>query len=95
MTRESKARMNLREPMREKTTTCVASASPYTIKNVDAAIAHLEQVLCVECADSVLGQSYWRARVLQVSRTSGSMQTQWKRLQRLLKLLSEVSTPTV
>jgi hypothetical protein len=85
--------INLRGSMKEKTKISLASISPYTINNVDAAIAHLEQVLCAECADSVFGQSYWRARVLQFSRTSGLLQAQWKRLQHMLELLSDVSTP--
>jgi hypothetical protein len=62
----------------------VASPSPYTLKNIDAAITHLERVLRSEGADSLFAQTYWRGRVLQAVATPGLMRTQKKRLQRLL-----------
>lgn len=62
----------------------VASPSPYTLNNVDAAITHLERVLSSEDADSLFAQTYWRSRVLQVRATPGLMRTQQERLQRLL-----------
>jgi hypothetical protein len=62
----------------------VASPSPYTLKNVDAAITHLEWVLSSEGADSLFARTYWRGRVLQVVATPGLMRTQQERLQRLL-----------
>ena len=43
--------------------------SPYTARNVDAAIRHLERVLSAEGANSLFGQTYWRSRVQQVSAT--------------------------
>jgi hypothetical protein len=64
-----------------------ASVSPYTLQNVDAAIAHLEQVLWAEDADSIIVQAYWRGRALQAYATPGLAPTQRERLQRLLKHL--------
>lgn len=61
-----------------------ASASPYTLENVDAAIAQIEQVLCAEGADSLFVQAYWRGRALQACATPGLAPTQRERLQRLL-----------
>ncbi|SOF01834.1 hypothetical protein SAMN05446635_9950 [Burkholderia sp. OK233] len=61
-----------------------ASVSPYTLQNVDAAIADIEQVLCAEGADSLFVQAYWRGRALQAYATPGLAPTQRERLQRLL-----------
>jgi hypothetical protein len=70
----------------------VASVSPYTLQNVDAAIAHLEHVLCAEDADSLIVQAYWRGRALQAYATPGLAATQRERLQRLLDHLPTGST---
>ncbi|SAK95640.1 hypothetical protein [Caballeronia ptereochthonis] len=64
--------------------------SPYTARNVDAAIRHLERVLSAEGANSMFGQTYWRTRVRQVSATRGLQREQRARLERLMKLLAEV-----
>jgi hypothetical protein len=72
-----------------------ASVNPYTLQNVDAAIAAIEQVLCAEGADSIFVQAYWRGRALQAYATPGLAPTQRERLQRLLDRLpsgSKVST---
>jgi hypothetical protein len=69
-----------------------AGASPYTPQNLDIAIAHLEQVLCAEGADSLFAQAYWRGRVLQAYATRGLMRTQQERLQRLLDRLESAPT---
>lgn len=69
-----------------------ASASPYTLQNVDAAIADIEQVLCAEGADSLIVQAYWRGRALQACATPGLAPTQLERLQRLLGRLPTNST---
>ncbi|KAA1006175.1 hypothetical protein FVF58_26660 [Paraburkholderia panacisoli] len=58
--------------------------SPYTPQNLDAAVTHLERVLCAEGADSLFAQTYWRGRVLQAYATNGLLQRQRERLQRLL-----------
>ena len=63
--------------------------SPYTPRNVDAAIGHLERVLSAEGANSLFGQTYWRTRVRQVSATHGLQREQRARLERLMKLLSD------
>lgn len=64
------------------------SASPYTIKNLDAAIAHLEQVVRFDCTMPVFGQGYWHARVRQACLTPGITHAQLRRLQRLLAILT-------
>lgn len=64
------------------------SASPYTIKNLDAAIAHLEQAIRFDCTTPVFGQSYWHARVRQVCVTPGITPAQLRKLQRLLAILT-------
>jgi hypothetical protein len=67
----------------------IASASPYSSYNVDAAIVHLERVLSAEGANSLFGQTYWRARVQQVSATRGLHRDQRLRIERLMTRLSE------
>jgi hypothetical protein len=59
--------------------------SPYTFRDIDPAIAHLEQVLGAEGADSLLSRTYWRGRVFQALATPGLLPNQQQRLQRLLK----------
>jgi hypothetical protein len=68
--------------------------SPYTIKNLDAAVAHLERVVGDECAQSLFGQSYWFMRIQQALATPGIMHTQLRRLQRLLDRLESASPPS-
>lgn len=66
--------------------------SPHTAQNVDAAIAHLERILSLEGSHSLFGQTYWRARVMQVCATRGLMHGQRTRLQRLLGLLADAAS---
>jgi hypothetical protein len=66
-----------------------AVASPYTIQNLDAAIAHLEVAVAAECRVPVLGAQYWRRRVLQVASTRGIQHGQLRRLQRVLDGLGD------
>jgi hypothetical protein len=66
----------------------IGSANPYTIKNLDAAIAHLEQAVRLDCTAPVFGQTYWQARVRQASLTPGITPSQLRRLQRLLTILN-------
>ncbi|MGF6303386.1 hypothetical protein OKW42_006739 [Paraburkholderia sp. WC7.3d] len=69
--------------------------SPYTAWNVNAAIAYLDRVLFSATAHALVGQSYWRSRVVQVGSTPGFMHTQRIRLQRLRDLLDNASkTPS-
>jgi hypothetical protein len=58
--------------------------SPYTFHNIDPAIAHLEQVLGAEGADSLFSRTYRRERVLQALSTAGLLLSQQQRLQKLL-----------
>jgi hypothetical protein len=59
--------------------------SPYTFRDVDAAISHLEIVLDTEGASSLFSPTYWRERVLQASATTGLDPKQRQRLHRLLE----------
>ncbi|MHB9837993.1 hypothetical protein Q8F57_024475 [Paraburkholderia terrae] len=68
------------------------SVNPYTLQNVDTAIAHLERVLCAEGANSILVQAYWRGRALQAYATPGLTPTQRERLQRMLDHVPTSST---
>jgi hypothetical protein len=63
-------------------------SSPYTVQNLDAAIAHLA---CVLCSDSlaIFGVVYWRARIRQIEATPGLMHTQLCRLQLLQERLPD------
>lgn len=70
-----------------------AIMSPYTARNVDAAIRHLERVLSAEGANSLFGQTYWRSRVQQVSATRGLQREQRARLERLMKRLADAVCP--
>jgi hypothetical protein len=69
----------------------LAGVSPYTLQNVDIAIAHLERVLCSDGADALFAQAYWHGRVLQAYATRGLVRTQQERLQRLLDRLAIAS----
>ncbi|MDR3100059.1 MAG: hypothetical protein LBV73_23710 [Paraburkholderia sp.] len=58
--------------------------SPYTIQNLDAAIAHLEFAMNADKEMAIFGQSYWYGRVLELRATPGIMQAQERRLRRLM-----------
>lgn len=59
--------------------------SAHTVGDIDAAIAHLESVLCAEGASSLFSRTYWRERVVQASATFGLAPSQQQRLDRLLE----------
>jgi hypothetical protein len=65
--------------------------SPYTAKNLDSAIAHLEVVIAVDDNNAVFGRRYWLGRVQQVALTPGIMPTQSRRLQSLLDQLKDAA----
>ncbi|WP_250536018.1 hypothetical protein [Caballeronia sp. AZ10_KS36] len=62
---------------------------PYNVNHLDAAIAHLEQVLNLDGANSLFSKTYWRSRVDQALSTPGLAPCQHARLQRLLDRISE------
>jgi hypothetical protein len=47
-------------------------ASPYTIKNLDDAIAHLEVAIAADSAMAIFGHRYWRDRVQKIGSTRAS-----------------------
>lgn len=65
---------------REKTDTELRPLSPYTIQNLDAAIAHLEVAMNADQGMAIFGQSYWHGRVLELRSTPGIMHAQERRL---------------
>ncbi|MFM0498004.1 hypothetical protein PQQ88_33225 [Paraburkholderia caledonica] len=64
--------------------------SPYTFRDIDPAIAHLEQVLGAEGADSLFSRTYLRGRVLQALGAPGLLPKQQQRLQRLLESIDSL-----
>lgn len=73
---------------RATTKTALRIPSPYTIKNLDGAIAHLEVAITADAAMAIFGRRYWRERVQQIGSTPGILPPQTRRLQELLKRLS-------
>ncbi|WP_322015592.1 hypothetical protein [Paraburkholderia sp. J12] len=65
------------------TKTPPAGESPYTVKNLDGAIAHLEVAIAVDDNIAVFGRRYWLDRVQQIALTPGIMQNQARRLKQL------------
>jgi hypothetical protein len=63
----------------------LTGVSPYTFRDIDVAIAHLEQVLRAEGAHALFSRIYWRGRVLQARATPELLRNQQQRLQRLLE----------
>ncbi|CAD6555576.1 hypothetical protein LMG27952_05852 [Paraburkholderia hiiakae] len=58
--------------------------SPYTVHNLDTAIAHLESAISADKTMEIFGASYWHARVLELRSTPGILHIQERRLQCLL-----------
>jgi hypothetical protein len=75
--------------MKSKTAAPRDMASPYTAKNIDEALTHLERVLAIKDATTVLGRHYWQARVAQISATSALTPGQRARVERLHGLLKD------
>lgn len=58
--------------------------SPYTVHNLDNAIAHLEFAMNADKSMAIFGSHYWQGRVLELRCTPGIMHAQERRLQSLL-----------
>jgi hypothetical protein len=65
-------------------------ASPYTGKNVDDAIAHLERVLSVPGVTCVLGRDYWHTRVTELFACPTLAPMQKARISRLAQMLASL-----
>jgi hypothetical protein len=63
--------------------------SPYTVQNLDDAIAHIEAAIAADNLIAVFGQRYWLDRVRQIALTPGIMQAQVRRLDHLQSRLAE------
>ncbi|MEM5314633.1 hypothetical protein [Paraburkholderia sp. JHI869] len=89
LAQEREGEMRGRQPGREKaiqvkTETERRPHSPYTVHNLDTAIAHLESAIGADKAMAIFGASYWHSRVLELRSTPGIMHIQERRLQCLL-----------
>jgi len=73
-----------REKTETRTETELRPLSPYTIQNLDAAIAHLEIAMNADQSMAIFGRSYWHGRVLELRSTPGILHTQERRLLRLM-----------
>ncbi|WP_322044177.1 hypothetical protein [Paraburkholderia sp. J67] len=58
--------------------------SPYTVHNLDTAIAHLEIAMSADKAMAIFELSYWHGRVHEIRSTPGILHSQERRLQCLL-----------
>jgi hypothetical protein len=67
----------------------IGSSCP--LERVDSEINHLERIICLEVAHTVFGQTYWRARVMQLQMTPGLAHEQRVKVQRLLNLLEHAA----
>lgn len=81
--------------MRSKSAIAGTMVSPYTAKNVDDAIAHLERVLLLKGVTTVLGKNYWQKRVTQIATTQGLTPGQRARIARLPALLANMDVTKV
>jgi hypothetical protein len=77
-------------PAKRKATSA-RGISPYTIRNLDAAISHLERVMANDNALAIFGPTYWRSRIQQVEATPGVMPAQLRRLHTLRKRLDRTT----
>lgn len=64
------------------------AANPYTGKNVDGAIAHLERALSIPDAARVFGRNYWHIRITELLACPALTPTQTKRISQLAQLLA-------
>ncbi|BDC39180.1 hypothetical protein PTKU15_24770 [Paraburkholderia terrae] len=71
-----------------------STVSPYSVKSLDDAIAHLERVIGDEHAQMLFAPDYWHRRIRQMQATPGIMHAQLHRLHRLLNLLG-CATPSM
>jgi hypothetical protein len=67
-----------------ETETARRPPSPYTVHNLDTAIAHLEVAMGADKAMAIFGSSYWHERVLELRATPGILDIQERRLRCLM-----------
>ena len=67
--------------------------SPYTTRNLDSAIAHLEFAVAIDDNIAVFGRRYWRDRVQRIASTPQIMPAQVRRLRYLMDQLKDVRAP--
>lgn len=68
--------------------TWLQGESPYTVQNLDDAIAHIEAAITADNLVAVFGRRYWLDRVQQIALTPGIMQAQVRRLNHLQSRLA-------
>lgn len=84
---ESANRNTKRVVTQQNTKTWGLGESPYTAKNIDGAITHLEMAVAVDDNIAVFGRRYWFGRVEHIASTPQIMPAQARRLQCLLDQL--------
>ncbi|RAR52290.1 hypothetical protein C7401_13389 [Paraburkholderia unamae] len=72
---------------RQEAKTGPQGESPYTAKNLDGAITHLEIAVAVDDNVAVFGRRYWLDRVQRMASTPQIMPAQARRLRSLLDQL--------
>lgn len=78
-----------RATTRQNTQTGAQGDSPYTAKNLDGAITHLEIAVAVDDNIAVFGRRYWLDRVQRMASTPQIMPGQARRLRHLLDQLKD------
>ncbi|MEX3952398.1 hypothetical protein AB4Y40_32145 [Paraburkholderia sp. EG287B] len=76
-----------RATTREDAKTGAQAVSPYTAKNLDGAITHLEIAIGFDGNIAVFGRHYWLDRVQRIASTPEIMPAQSRRLRHLLDQL--------
>ena len=71
----------------EDAKTGAQTVSPYTAKNLDSAITHLEIAIAFDGNIAVFGRRYWLDRVQRIASTPEIMPAQARRLRHLLDQL--------
>ncbi|MCP3711072.1 hypothetical protein M3I54_29535 [Paraburkholderia sp. CNPSo 3274] len=74
---------------RQDAKTGARGESPYTAKNLDGAITHLELAIAFDDNIAVFGRRYWLDRVQRIASTPEIMPAQARRLGHLLGQLKD------
>ena len=78
---------------REDVKTGARGENPYTAKNLDGAITHLELAIAFDGNISVFGRRYWLARIQRMASTPEIMPAQARRLRHLQDQLKDARAP--
>ncbi|MCP3727956.1 hypothetical protein M3I53_33420 [Paraburkholderia sp. CNPSo 3272] len=84
---QSASQNTMRVTTREDAKNGAQPDSPYTAKNLDGAITHLEIAIAFDGNIAVFGRRYWLDRVQRIASTPEIMPAQARRLRHLLDQL--------